>query len=100
MFKFFKIIVFIIIINIPHDARSHVEHYDDLNFIEFDIYRNNKNNIGHQWKIESIGVQNKLNFSCAQLNSSFKNSNFIANSHSKFKSKYQSESPIQIPIPN
>ena len=44
MYKIYKIIIFIIMfLTLP--ANAHVQHYEDLNRIEFDIYRNN-NHIG------------------------------------------------------
>ena len=43
MHKICKIILFIILINFSFSANAHVQHYDNLNRIEFDIYRNGKN---------------------------------------------------------
>ena len=45
MRKIYKIIILLILINIPFSSKAHVEHYEQLNRIEFDIYRNN-NHIG------------------------------------------------------
>ncbi len=45
MYKTYKIIVFLILISLPFSTKAHVQHYEDLNRIEFDIYRN-KNHIG------------------------------------------------------
>jgi len=45
MTKTHKIIIFIILIFFPFSTNAHVEHYDKLKRIEFDIYRNN-NHIG------------------------------------------------------
>ena len=42
MFKKCKSILLVILITFPFFALAHVEHYKDLNKIEFDIYRNNK----------------------------------------------------------
>ena len=42
MFNINKIITTLIIILISFPAGAHVNHYDNLNRIEFDIYRNNK----------------------------------------------------------
>ena len=44
MYKIYKIIIFIIMF-LPLSANAHVQHYENLNRIEFDIYRNN-NHIG------------------------------------------------------
>ena len=42
MLKKIRIILFVILITFPLISFAHVEHYKDLNKIEFDIYRNNK----------------------------------------------------------
>tara|TARA_Y100000590_G_scaffold63349_1_gene67983 strand:+ start:394 stop:1077 length:684 start_codon:yes stop_codon:yes gene_type:complete len=42
MIKFYRIFVFIILISLPSYVNAHVEHYKDLNKIEFDIFRNGK----------------------------------------------------------
>ena len=42
MFNKYKAIVLIILIIFPSFSFAHVDHYKDLNKIEFDIYRNNK----------------------------------------------------------
>ncbi len=64
MFKISKIFIFLIIFCIP--ANAHVEHYSNLNRVEFDIYRNN-NHIGkHIFSIEKNGskllVKSEINF--------------------------------------
>ena len=46
MLKIYKIIIFVILFSIPFPLNAHVEHYENLNRIKFDIYRNN-NHIGH-----------------------------------------------------
>ena len=45
MRKIYKILILIIILNFPFSINAHVQHYESLNSIEFDIYRNN-NHIG------------------------------------------------------
>ncbi len=45
MIKNFKILILVIILNFPFSTQAHVQHYEFLNSIEFDIYRNN-NHIG------------------------------------------------------
>ena len=45
MYKTYKIIVLLILISFPFSTKAHVQHYEDLNRIEFDIYRN-QNHIG------------------------------------------------------
>ena len=42
MHKIYKLIILLIFFTIPFSSNAHVQHYDDLNRIEFDIFRNNK----------------------------------------------------------
>ena len=42
MFKICKIIILLFFFSFPLSVNAHVQHYEDLNRIEFDIYRNNK----------------------------------------------------------
>jgi len=42
MIKNFKILILVIILNFPFSIHAHVQHYESLNSIEFDIYRNNQ----------------------------------------------------------
>ena len=71
MFKFYKIIIFAIIIFYPFYANSHVQHYKNLNSIEFDIYRNNKNIGKHIFsfntKDEVLKVTSIINFQIKKL---------------------------------
>jgi len=41
MFKIYKIIILLIFVTFSFSTSAHVQHYKDLNRIEFDIYRNN-----------------------------------------------------------
>ena len=41
MFKIFRLISLLIFVTFPFSTSAHVQHYKDLNSIEFDIYRNN-----------------------------------------------------------
>jgi len=64
VFKINKIFIFLIIFCFPVNA--HVDHYTNLNRVEFDIYRNN-NHIGkHIYSIEKNGskllVKSEINF--------------------------------------
>ena len=66
MFKIYKIVIIIILINLPFSANSHVQHYEDLNRIEFDIYRN-QNHIGkHVFSFKKLNgelaVESEINF--------------------------------------
>ena len=69
--KIYKILIIIIIINLPFSANSHVQHYDNLNRIEFDIYRNNKQIGKHIFSFERSGskltVQSDINFEIKKL---------------------------------
>jgi hypothetical protein len=69
--KIHKILILIILLNIPFNARSHVEHYADLKHIEFDIYRNNKQIGKHIFTFtrvdERLEVKSKINFEIKKL---------------------------------
>ena len=71
MFKIYKIILFIIIISIPTLLNAHVQHYDDLKRIEFDIYRNNKHIGKHIFSFsrtdEQLAVESEINFKIKKL---------------------------------
>ena len=54
MCKIFKIWIFIIILFSTTSLNAHVQHYDKLNRIEFDIYRNNKNIGKHIFSFNKI----------------------------------------------
>ena len=43
MKKIYKTLLFLILITFPLQVSSHVQHYENLKKIEFDIYRNGKN---------------------------------------------------------
>ena len=55
MFKICKIIILLIFLSFPLSVNSHVQHYEDLNRIEFDIYRNNKFIGTHIFSFEKSG---------------------------------------------
>ena len=66
MVKIYKIIILSIIIIFPLLAKAHVQHYANLNQIEFDIYRND-NHIGkHIFTFnrseENLSVKSEINF--------------------------------------
>ena len=42
MFRIYKIYILIFLLSLPITANAHVQHYDNLKRIEFDIFRNNK----------------------------------------------------------
>ena len=71
MCKFYRIIIFFIFIIFPYSANSHVEHYDKLNRIKFDIYRNNTH-IGHHTFLfkrsnDQLEVKSEINFEIKKL---------------------------------
>ena len=66
MYKTYKIIVFLILVSFPFSTKAHVQHYEDLNRIEFDIYRN-QNHIGkHVFSFKKLNgelaVESEINF--------------------------------------
>ena len=66
MLKINKIFALLLIVIFVFPAKAHIEHYDSLSVIEFDIYRNN-NRIGqHVFSFEKSGtellVKSKINF--------------------------------------
>ena len=71
MYKIYKIIIIIILIIYPFSAISHVEHYKDLNRIEFDIYRNNKHIGKHIFSFrksdEKLFVDSEISFEIKKL---------------------------------
>ena len=71
MNKIYRILIVLIIILTPYSAKSHVKHYEELNRIKFDIYRNN-NHIGtHVFSFkkeeEKLFVESEINFKIKKL---------------------------------
>ena len=66
MTKTYKIIVFLILINIPFSTNAHIQHYENLKRIEFDIYRNNTHIGKHIFTFkktdEHLKVESEINF--------------------------------------
>ena len=72
MNKIVKILVLLFTILIfPFSATSHVEHYENLNNLEFDIYRNNKHIGTHVFSFKKSGenliVESEINFEIKKL---------------------------------
>ena len=66
MRKNYKVIIILILIFFPFSANAHVQHYEDLNRIEFDIFRNNKHIGKHIFSFrisdEKLLVDSEINF--------------------------------------
>ena len=71
MFKIYKIIILLIFVCFPSSSKAHVQHYDDLNRIEFDIYRNNKHIGKHIFSFsksdDQLAVESEINFKIKKL---------------------------------
>jgi len=71
MTKIYRIIIFLTLINLPFSTYAHIQHYDDLNRIEFDIYRNNKHIGKHIFTFiksdEQLVVESEINFKIIKL---------------------------------
>ena len=71
MLRIYKNLIVLILLILPVTSNSHVQHYDDLNRIEFDIYRNNKH-IGHhvfsfKRNENLLEVESEINFKIKKL---------------------------------
>ena len=66
MFKIFRIIPLLIFITFSFPISAHVQHYDNLKRIEFDIYRNNQNIGKHIFSFNKsngqLEVESEINF--------------------------------------
>ena len=66
MYKTYRIIIILILIISPFSVNAHVQHYNDLKRIEFDIYRNNKHIGEHIFSFtksdEQISIESEINF--------------------------------------
>ena len=67
----YKIFVFIILISFSLPTYAHVQHYENLKRIEFDIYRNNKNIGKHIFSFNKVSdkleVESEINFQIKKL---------------------------------
>ena len=57
MFKIYKILILLFFASFSLSAIAHVQHYEDLNRIEFDIYRNNKHIGKHIFSFKKLDKQ-------------------------------------------
>ena len=75
MFKLYKIFVLLFIISFSFPADAHVQHYEYLKHIEFDIYRNNKHIGKHTFSFKNldgqITVESEINFEIKKLGIAF-----------------------------
>ena len=66
MFKIYNFFLILFLLFLPISANSHVTHYDNLNRIEFDIFRNNKNIGKHIFSFRreenKLFVDSEINF--------------------------------------
>ena len=71
MKKIYRILLLFFIITLPISTQAHVTHYSNLNNIEFDIYRNNKNIGKHIFTFKKVGkqihVESEINFEIRKL---------------------------------
>ena len=71
MKQIYKILFLIIFITFPNTLFAHVQHYESLKRIEFDIYRNNKHIGKHIFSFkksnEELIVKSKINFKIKKL---------------------------------
>ena len=71
MLKIYKIVILLIFISSPLSTNAHVQHYEDLNLIEFDIYRNDKHIGKHIFSFkkldEQIAVESEIYFEIKKL---------------------------------
>tara|TARA_Y100000590_G_scaffold274813_1_gene308549 strand:- start:129 stop:812 length:684 start_codon:yes stop_codon:yes gene_type:complete len=71
MFRIYKNIIFFLLLILSIEANAHVQHYDGLNRIEFDIYRNNKHIGKHIFSFKKtdsgIAVESEINFEIKKL---------------------------------
>ena len=66
MSRIYKNLIFLLFLIFPITVNAHVQHYDKLNKIEFDIYRNNKHIGKHIFSFKKsdneIEVESEINF--------------------------------------
>ena len=66
MSRIYKNLIFLFFLAIPITSSAHVQHYDNLNRIEFDIFRNNKNIGKHIFSFRKsknqLEIESEINF--------------------------------------
>ncbi len=71
MFRIYKNIILLFLLTFSFTVSAHVQHYDKLNKIEFDIYRNNKHIGKHIFSFKKsnneIAIESEINFQIKKL---------------------------------
>ena len=71
MFRIYKNIILLFLLTFSFTASAHVQHYDKLNKIEFDIYRNDKHIGKHIFSFKKsnneIAIESEINFQIKKL---------------------------------
>ncbi len=71
MSRIYKNIILLFLLIFPFTVSAHVQHYDKLNKIEFDIYRNNKHIGKHIFSFKKsdndIEIESEINFQIKKL---------------------------------
>ena len=71
MFKIYKILILLIFLTFALSTNAQVQHYEDLNRVEFDIYRNNKHIGTHIFSFKKLegqlAVESEINFEIKKL---------------------------------
>ena len=71
MFKIYKIVILLFLTSFSFSSNAHVKHYQNLNEIEFDIYRNNKLIGKHIFTFnrdaDKLFVKSNINFQIKKL---------------------------------
>ncbi len=71
MFGIYKKLIIILFLILPITTEAHVQHYDNLNRIEFDIFRNDKHIGKHIFSFkksnDELSVESEINFKIKKL---------------------------------
>ena len=71
MYRAYKIIILLFLISFPLYTNAHVQHYENLGRIEFDIFRNDKHIGKHVFSFnksdDQLSVESEINFEIKKL---------------------------------
>ena len=71
MYKAYKIVILLFLISFPLHTNAHVQHYENLSRIEFDIFRNDKHIGKHVFSFnksdDQLSVESEINFEIRKL---------------------------------